>query len=831
MKDTENTAADFAEKLGLVEVPWFSSLHPGRHSVLLDGGRGSFALSTGANWIFNPDQVASWLWSSDIAHHVRIAEDKITVSRWDDPSAERIWSRGSVENKVETFYDYLLVDSVKSRFDVVEHSIDVFRRIRSYVYENRLPDESSIHIFLYVIASMLSTMNQIAYDDPTAIVRQFALDEAQLEPFQRRGKDTLVALVEQFRVPSEAPRALEMIPELLVRHAGGTVFQEAHFEIIRSSPTDLFSLPGRAEVKIDTRGGTHFTPPALARAIVEQSFWNVQLGDSVTILDPSCGAGAFLHEVLRYLQRIQYKGRISLLGFDISENAVAIARFVLGQAIRDWPDVQLERLEIHARDSLGEVWPDSDFILMNPPFISWGGLTRFQRDQVKEILGRRYVGRPDYSMAFIEKAISNLREGGVLGALLPASVLSTEASLRWRRHILEQAAPILLSVLGDYGIFRHAIVEVACAVFLKTEDVAHAGGAFLSLWTSDKRGTAGEGIRHLRKLQAARAEGYAIKNTASLSGEGWRVSQIVTSTLKDLPDWRPRPNRLGDVLEQSNKAFATTVRDIFHVREGVRAGLRKAFIISGEIYEHLPVQERRFFKPIAENKNIRKGRIGPHDFIFYPDAKELQELSTEDDVKRLLPSYYERYLEPSKKDLLARKSLRGRDWWVLNRSRTYFRTPAPKIVSSFFGNAGTFALDLDGSYVVVQGFAWFLQAPIRESIDGFPEQTRGSIQERILFAYLAILNSALFSLLLAEFCPHVAGGQFNLSKRFIDHIPVPNLVDDAQQSVSLGSVVWSLATEGELIHSGAGSHRPGLLNELVAQVYRVPLTSWPINDK
>ena len=101
---------------------------------------------------------------------------------------------------------------------------------------------------------MLSTMNQIAYDDPSVIVKQFALDEAQLEAFQRFGKDTLMALVEQFRLPSEGPRALEMIPELLVRHAGGTVFQEAHFEIIRSSPTDLFSLPGRAEVKIDTRG-------------------------------------------------------------------------------------------------------------------------------------------------------------------------------------------------------------------------------------------------------------------------------------------------------------------------------------------------------------------------------------------------------------------------------------------------------------------------------------------------------------------------------------------------------------------------------------------------
>ncbi|MBA3356013.1 MAG: N-6 DNA methylase [Pyrinomonadaceae bacterium] len=229
-------------------------------------------------------------------------------------------------------------------------------------------------------------------------------------------------------------------------------------------PTNLFSLPGRAEVKIDTRGGTHFTPPALARAVVEQAFWNVRLGESITILDPSCGAGAFLHEVLRYLQRTEYRGRICLLGSDISENAVAIARFVLSQAIRDWPEITLDRLEIQARDSLNEVWPSADLILMNPPFISWGGLTRNQKAQVKEILGRRYVGRPDFSMAFIDKAVSSLRDGGVLGTLLPASVLSTEASLGWRRYILEQAAPVFLAVFGDYGIFRHAIVDVGCAV-------------------------------------------------------------------------------------------------------------------------------------------------------------------------------------------------------------------------------------------------------------------------------------------------------------------------------------------------------------------------------
>jgi adenine-specific DNA-methyltransferase len=828
MKDSENTAAIWAEKLGLIEVPLFSSLYPSSHSVLLDGGRGSFALSIAHQSEVSPHEAASWVWSSDLAHHVGISNDHITVSRWDDPSSLRRWKRASVENKMDTFYEYLLADAITSRFDVVEHSIDVFRRIRSYVYDNGIPDESSIQIFLYLIAMMLTGARPDAYDEPGVLIKDFALDAQYIEAFHRLGKDTVVALMQQFRLPAEAPQTLEMIPELLVRHAGGTVFQEAHFEIIRSRPTDLFRLPGRAEVKIETRGGTHFTPPALARAIVEQAFWNVELGDTITILDPSCGAGAFLHEALRYLQRTDFKGQVSLIGFDISPNAVAIARFVLSQAVRDWPAIRLEHLQIEVQDSLNQEWPSANVILMNPPFISWGGLTTNQRAQVKNVLAQRYVGRPDFSMAFIDKALSSLRFGDVLGTLLPASILSTEASLGWRKAILESCRPVFLAALGDYGIFRHAIVDVGCAVFCKTETVTGANEAVLSLWTSDRRGTAGEGIRHLRKLHTTRIAGVPTKSTELLSGNGWRLTEIETNKLEQMPDWRPRPNRLGDVLVEAKQAFNTTVRDIFHVREGVRAGLRKAFIISEDSYDQLPISERTFFRPVAENKNIRKGRIGRHDFIFYPEGENSNSLTTEDDLKRLLPTYYQRYLQPSKTELAGRKSLRGRQWWLLNWSRTYFRTPTPKIVTAFFGDSGAFALDLDGVYVVVQGFAWFLQNSILKVIDDFPEETQDSIREQVLYAYLAIVNSSLFSLLLAEFCPHVAGGQFNLSKRFVDHIPFPNLAEDAK-SPNLGPIIWSLAQEGKSIHLGELSARISILNELVARIYRTALTSWPIN--
>ena len=45
----------------------------------------------------------------------------------------------------------------------------------------------------------------------------------------------------------------------------------------------------------------------------------------------------------------------------------------------------------------------------------------------------------------------------------------------------------------------------------------------------------------------------------------------------------------------------------------------------------------------------------------------------------------------------------------------------------------------------------------------------------MLNAYCALLNSGYFRTLLDVFCPVVAGGQYDLSRRYVEQVPVPNL--------------------------------------------------------
>ena len=57
------------------------------------------------------------------------------------------------------------------------------------------------------------------------------------------------------------------------------------------------------------------------------------------------------------------------------------------------------------------------------------------------------------------------------------------------------------------------------------------------------------------------------------------------------------------------------------------------------------------------------------------------------------------------------------------------------------------------------------------------------------------MNSHCFGRVLELFSPHVAGGQFDLSPRYVDHIPIPNLADHARDERT-GRLVVELANLG-----------------------------------
>lgn len=780
----------WADQFGLALAPLFEPDEipdDGTHAVLLDGGYGSFAMSVTPEELWRDKHTAAWAWSSNLPHHVTVTDDTVAVTRWDNARPE-VLSRTSVESQIDSFYSYLSTDRVRSNQRVVDYVLNLFRRIRTLVADSDLTDVQSIDVFLAFLTGLIERDRHESSEHHRITLLRV---EASTELLRQLPNQGVVSLIDELRKPARTV-PFRLVPSLAVRHAGSEIFQEAHFELLRAPSLDLFSYAGPAEARSVTRGGAHFTPAALARCVVEQTL--LQIDDlahrtKLTILDPACGSGSFLHEALRVLRRLGFDGEIHLIGRDVSPAAVSMADFVIRHAAADWSSNSNIHIDTMASDSLAGPLPHADVVLMNPPFMSWPALDNLRRDQMRQILGDRLRGRGDLSMAFVTRAVDCLYPGGALGVLLPSSLLTLQAAEEWRADLLDKTDLRLLASLGDYALFAHALVQVAAAVLYKPTDPMERRGSTTALITSNSTEATGNALRTLRRSEAQLLD----------SGEDdqWFLFQVPTSTFKARPTWRLITPRTESTLSRLLEAGAVRTSDLFTVRQGIRTGDNKAFVLDKSSYDSLPLREQTYFKPAVLNHSIHDGKLRHLYWVFYPYDETGSRLKTEHDLREAVPTYAEHFLLPRRERLASRRSLADvdrEDWWTLTRSRaTWAFDPAPRLVSKYFGGPGGFAADLTPEFFVVQGHVWFLNN--LGSPDNRDTDDAGLPIEDLICAYVALFNSLRFIRVLEIFSPHVAGGQFNLSPRYVDHVPIPDLANLARDE-RIGRLVSALVELG-----------------------------------
>ena len=766
----------WADRFGLATVPFFrTEQEPGgaRHSVLLDGGYGSFALSETDEELWRSAPTADWAWSSNLPHHITVTKNVVAVRRWDKPEPELL-TRKSVDSKLETFYEYLASDRVRSNQSVIEHVLAIFRRVRSLVAEAGISDEQSVDVFLELLSRAIAREEQSAPHAPLT-----SSSDDLIGRLSRSGVETL--LKDAFAASS----SFRLFPSLAVRHAGSGIFQEAHFALLRASETDLFGYAAPAVSRPVTRGGAHFTPASLARTVVEQVLTQMDVARRrrLVVTDPACGSGAFLHEAMRTLRRLGFQGQLVLVGRDISRPAISMAEFVIRQATSEWQPAGGLQVDLQAGNSLTSTLPISDVTLMNPPFISWSMLDAEQRDQMKTILGERLQGRGDLSMAFTTRAIEALAPGGALGVLFPTSLLTLQAAENWRNDLLARTDMRLLASLGDYGLFTHALVQVAAAVFVRPAEREERSNTTLALVSSNTPEATGSALRMLRRH-------HGQPNVEGDQSE-WRLFEIPSERFRDRPTWRIMSPQIDRALARLSDRGMPRISDIFDVKQGVRTGKNQVFVINQEQYMALSTREQKYFRPALVNDSIQDGRILSGSWVFYPYGDGKPAFDSEEELKKAVPKFAKQVLYPNKEVLERRSSITrsGRlDWWGLSEPRaTWAMETAPRIVSKYFGGPGCFALDLEARNVIIQGYAWRLKNE-RTAAEEAPSM---DVRD-LLRAYASLMNSRTFGKILALFSSHVAGGQFDLSPRYVNAVPLPDLMDLAGDE-RVGRIVTELA--------------------------------------
>lgn len=701
--------------------------------VMLNGGLGDFCLQTIKDKS-SIDDYYSKSWSSNTKNFVVLDDDKVKIFNWTRNKPEEVSQKQVVDN-FDKFYNYLLSKNFKSERDVIPFVIDIFRQFRNITLEKTNPVEALNLLFV-----LLTSLED---------------DYSQLD----RKKWNL----NEFKIPLEFNLLTEKLkiginnikPELdlIIRHSAGALFQEAQKEVLFFYPQrDLFSgVSSKIETKNNLYSSIHYTPPYLARTIVEKAIQQIDLETKkrLKIFDPACGSSEFLIEALKQLKELDYGGNIDVVGWDSSKTAVNTSNFLLKYEQRTVWDKRLNFEVKLVCDSLTEVWDNNcDLILMNPPFVSWELLkNKNSRDAVKETLGSNFNGKPNQASAFFYKSIQNLNKDGVIGCVIPSSFLTLDAYKNLRNNIYDSITINLIGKLGNF-VFEDALTDASFIIGHKPK----MNYTPAILWTRNEKGIAHSALRDLRKMYYS--------NTLTVNEKDYSVFQpIFFPIIKD--SWKTISLKENDLLKTIERFVAekklVRLESVFNVQQGIRQGIKNIFKISKNEFKILPENEKKYFRPVIDNEAIKNGELFQKNFIWYPYNKGGIIFKSERELNKNANHFYSAVLEPNKNNLINRVGIT--EWWGLTRPRNWQFVKEPKLVSTEFGKSDSFAFDKMGAFAVERGNAWI------------PKKDFNDLD---YYFYLSVLSSTFFEKLLSVYSRQLLSG-WDLGKMYTKEIPIPDV--------------------------------------------------------
>ena len=702
--------------------------------VMLNGGYGDFCLQTSKDES-NIDNYYSKSWSSNTKNFVVLDQNEVIIFNWTKDKPE-VAPLQTVAENINKFYNYLLSKSYKSERDVVPFIIDIFKQFRNITLEKTNPVEALN--LLFVLLTSLEE-DYINFDRD-----KWNVSETNIP----HGFDFFTEKI-QIGINNIKPEL-----DLIMRHSSGILFQEAQKEVLFFNPQrDLFGdVSSQIKTKNSLYSSVHYTPPFLARTIVENALRQIDLNkNKLKIFDPACGSSEFLIESLKQLKELNYQGQIEVIGWDSSETAINTSMFLLKYEQRTiWQNKVDFEIKL-VNDSLSEKWDsDYDLILMNPPFVSWELLNnKNSKDAVRETLGSNFIGKPNQASAFFYKSIQCLNEDGIIGCVIPSSLLTLDAYKKLRTNVYDSITINLIGKLGNF-VFEDALTDVSFIIGHKPK----TNNLPTVLWTRNEKGIAQNALRDLRKMIHS--------NGLTVNEKEYSIFQPVSFPILE-ESWKPislKENQLLKTIERFVvEKKLVRIENVFNVQQGIRQGAKNVFKISESTFNSLPKEEKIYFRPVIDNDAIKNGQIFQRNYIWYPYNKKGILFNNEKDLSEKSNFFYSTVLKPNENVLLERKGIS--EWWGLTRPRNWQFVKSPKLISSEFGKSDSFAFDKEGIYVVERGNAWIP----KKKFDEFD-----------FYFYLAIFSSTLFDRLLSIYSKQLAGGNwFDLGKKYTKQIPIPNV--------------------------------------------------------
>ena len=224
--------------------------------------------------------------------------------------------------------------------------------------------------------------------------------------------------------------------------------------------------------------GQVYTPRFIVCKILDDIGYNSCKILGKTIIDPACGDGRFLIEVVKRIIEFSPENDLKknlecVYGWDIDEVAIIECRENLNYLVRNnnidiqWNVNLTNSIEKYEKPDLFAVseFQKFDFIVGNPPYIRIQHLELAQRNYIQKNYDFCKSGSTDIYIAFYELCINLLSKNGICGLITPNTFIFTETARPLRQYFAAYKNLVQITNYGDIQLFDNATTYSAITIF------------------------------------------------------------------------------------------------------------------------------------------------------------------------------------------------------------------------------------------------------------------------------------------------------------------------------------------------------------------------------
>ena len=420
--------------------------------------------------------------------------------------------------------------------------------------------------------------------------------------------------------------------------------------------------------------GQIYTPQFIVCKILDDVGYNSPKILGKTIIDPACGDGRFLMEIVKRIidfspENDLQKNLECVYGWDIDEIAIMECRRNLNNLTKDknidiqWNVNVINSIKKYEKPDLFvfSAIQKFDFIVGNPPYIRVQHLDLVQRNYIQRNYEFCKNGSTDIYIAFYELCINLLSKNGICGLITPNTFLFTETARPLRLHFATNKNLVQITNYGDIQLFDDATTYSAITIFNNKKN-------------------------NNFKFQKA------------ISQTNFEDKIVDFSELQE-PFWQL-------TTEKTEKVKGKKLKEICNIHVGITTLCDSAYIFTIEnidenfVWANTRLKgkiklEKNILKPIIKGSKLKHSNEKITEYVLFPYKKinEKHTIIPEDELKEKFPLSHE-YLLSVKSELDRRDNGKPNSvaWYAFGRSQGLDTSFGEKIIFSPMNEKPNFVL-------------------------------------------------------------------------------------------------------------------------------------------